>query len=101
MVDNIDNPITPTPPAAPGFGTHTRKRGRGKTIIPHACMKRLAMENCGGMRISSDTVDLLEKATEQFVRRVVQISRSYTSHRGRKTLTPKDVEAALDNFSLV
>lgn len=80
-----------------------KKVGRKSTSksmsIPYACMKRLAQDASGGMRVSSDTVIILEKATEQFVEKLISLSKSYTEHRGRKTLTAKDVEVALKNYS--
>jgi histone H3/H4 len=77
-----------------------RKASSKSMAIPYACMKRLAADKSGGMRISSDTVFVLEKATEQIIEKIINLSKSYTEARGRKTLTAKDVEAALKNFSM-
>lgn len=76
-----------------------RKSSNKSMSIPYACMKRMAQDSSGGMRISSDTVIILEKATEQFIEKLITLAKSYTEHRGRKTLTAKDVEVALKNYS--
>jgi len=76
-----------------------RKLSNKSLSIPYACMKRMAQDSSGGMRVSSDTVIILEKATEQFVEKLISLAKSYTEHRGRKTLTARDVEVALKNYS--
>jgi histone H3/H4 len=76
-----------------------RKSSAKSMSIPYACMKRMAQDSSGGMRVSSDTVIILEKATEQFVEKLISLAKSYTEHRGRKTLTARDVEVALKNYS--
>lgn len=76
------------------------RRSSSKSMgIPYACMKRMAHDASGGMRVSSDTVIILEKATEQFIEKLITLAKSYTEHRGRKTLTAKDIEVALKNYS--
>lgn len=86
-------------PAKPTGKKVGRKASNKSMTIPYACMKRMAQQSSGGMRVSSDTVIILEKATEQFVEKLISLAKSYTEHRGRKTLTAKDVEVALKNYS--
>jgi histone H3/H4 len=83
--------------------TGAHKKGRKSTnktmAIPYACVKRLAQNRSGGMRISSDAVYVIEKALEDFAEKLVAVSKSYTGHRSRKTITSIDIEAALKNLS--
>jgi histone H3/H4 len=88
--------VEPAKPTAKKVG---RKSSNKSMTIPYACMKRMAQQSSGGMRVSSDTVIILEKATEQVVEKLISLAKSYTEHRGRKTLTAKDVEVALKNYS--
>jgi histone H3/H4 len=83
----------------PASAVKVKRRGSHKMTIPYACVKRMAIQSSGGMRVSNDTVYMLERATEAFIKKVVSLSKSYTDHRGRKTITAKDIEAALENFS--
>jgi histone H3/H4 len=108
MSEQIENPkllTTGTSPVPvkgdvkPATAVKTKRRGNHKMTIPYACVKRMAIQSSGGMRVSNDTVYMLERSTEVFIKKVVTLAKSYTDHRGRKTITAKDIEAALENFS--
>ena len=104
QVENLKQTVAGTAPAVaktdvkPTPAVKVKRRGSNKMTIPYACVKRMAIQASGGMRVSNDTVYMLERATETFIKKIVGISKSYTDHRGRKTITAKDIEAALENF---
>jgi histone H3/H4 len=83
-----------------GQTAHKKQRKQNKTMaIPYACIKRLAQNQSSGMRISSDAVFVIEKALEDFSAKLISVSKSYTEHRNRKTITSLDVDVALKNIA--
>lgn len=64
---------------------------------PKAPTARL-LKGVGAERVSTDAIDILGQAAEDYVISVSQKATTYAKHAGRKTVQAQDVRLALKNW---